>query len=255
MWPRSTQVRSNGILSAGTCIYVPRTGPNHSICLRGQKMKPFRFAVTAAATRRGRRAARWSVPCGISSTRSRTISGNSARYAVDFVQIGRRVDDELQLVLVLAQAVAESRPADAARARAGDASADGARPAGAELANFGLIDIRSQATGRYSVPAVSIVMCRPIARSRSQSGISSANSIGSPPVTTTCRVSHSSTWATISSIDMSRAFGPPRGVRRIAEPAAQVAAAGAHEHARHAGEQALALHRTVDFGNSHDTIY
>jgi hypothetical protein len=56
---------------------------------------------------------------------------------------------------------------------------------GVELESFGLIDIKSQATGKYSVPEVSIVMCQPALRKAVLRGISSAKSIGSPPVRTT----------------------------------------------------------------------
>ena len=50
------------------------------------------------------------------------------------------------------------------------------------------------------------------------------------------------------------AFRPPRGVRRVAEPAPQIAAAGADKHARRAREQSLALNRTVDFRDLHRSM-
>ena len=41
---------------------------------------------------------------------------------------------------------------------------------GVELESFGLIDIKSQATGRYSVPEVSMVMCQPALRKAALEG-------------------------------------------------------------------------------------
>jgi hypothetical protein len=75
------------------------------------------------------------------------------------------------------------------------------------LDNFGLIDIKSQRVGKKSVPAVSMVRwCRPVARI-SESGINSANNIGSPPVITTCEREYPRTISAISSIDRSSPSG------------------------------------------------
>jgi hypothetical protein len=59
------------------------------------------------------------------------------------------------------------------------------RSVGVEFASFGLMLIRSTATSRLTVPAVSIVMCIPARLSVSQSGVTPPKIIGSPPVSTT----------------------------------------------------------------------
>ena len=47
------------------------------------------------------------------------------------------------------------------------------------------------------------------------------------------------------------ALGFPTCEWRIAEPAAEIAAAGAHEDTRHAGQAAFALVRLIEFGDAH----
>ncbi len=74
--PIVPQARQNE--SAKRPCHVPRTGPNHSICFRGQNTKPSTSQNGRSHTARASSCS-WSVPCGISSTRSRSISGNSAR--------------------------------------------------------------------------------------------------------------------------------------------------------------------------------
>ena len=56
-----------------------RAAPNHSICRRGQKRQPVLGAVGLQPARPSRPARPTSVPCGMSITRRRSISGNSAR--------------------------------------------------------------------------------------------------------------------------------------------------------------------------------
>ena len=96
------------------------------------------------------------MPSGIRITRSRSAR-SELHQRPDLIQIPGLRDHELQLILVARHQLRRVPPVGCAGARAAWRSA---RPSGVEFASFGLMLIRSQATGANTVPAVSIVMCR-----------------------------------------------------------------------------------------------
>ena len=123
------------------------------------------------------------MPSGIRITRSRSARSDSTSARTSSRSLRPR-DHELELILVARHQLRQHLPAGCAGARAAGPTRGSS---GVELASFGLMLIRSQATGAKTVPAVSMVMCSPRARSRSVSATMSGAIIGSPPVTTTCR--------------------------------------------------------------------
>ena len=129
------------------------------------------------------------MPCGMSITRPRSISGNSGQVRLDFAAVVGPVDDELQLVVVLGR-----QPAD----HLGRVPLERVPPGPLRIALGRRRRVRQLRADRHQVArhrqierAGGLDRDVPARRreGRHDSGISSANSIGSPPVRTTCRTS------------------------------------------------------------------
>ena len=76
--PRKTVGNALRGVPCPTADHVPRVCPNHSMCRRGQNTKP--RSTHSGSSHSARAANSWaSIPCGISSTRRRSTSGNSSR--------------------------------------------------------------------------------------------------------------------------------------------------------------------------------
>ena len=111
--------------------------------------------------------------------------GRPAAARASSASISRRSlglgDDELQLARVLLEQPARATARSSRRAAWSARTAAGRCGPGSELASFGDTDMRSQASAWKTVPAVSMVTCRPRSRSAAVSRGRFGQSSGSPP--------------------------------------------------------------------------